>query len=92
MLSGTPTNNSGSPFSITLTTANGTTPNATQAFTLTVQTPQTAPIITSPATATFAVGEPGSFTVTATGFPRADVQRDGAAHLGQSRPPPPPAR
>jgi T5SS/PEP-CTERM-associated repeat protein len=66
VLSGTPPDATGSPFTITLTAANGATPNATQTFTLTVVQ---APVITSAATTTFTATQLGSFTVTATGTP-----------------------
>ena len=67
VLSGTPT--ASGPFPITITAANGITPNATQSFTLTVSTTGVAPTITSANHTTFTEGIAGSFTVTATGFP-----------------------
>jgi kumamolisin len=63
-LAGTPTQ--AGIYSGTITVSNGVSPNATQAFTLTVNQ---APSITSAGFATFALGEPDAFTVTATGFP-----------------------
>jgi len=66
VLSGTPAAGTGGTYAITITAANGVTPNATQSFTLTVNQ---APAITSAATTAFTVGTAGTFTVTATGFP-----------------------
>jgi hypothetical protein len=60
-LAGVPTE--GGTFGITLTAANGVLPNATQAFTLTVNS---SPSITSADHTTFGVGTAGSFTVTTT--------------------------
>jgi hypothetical protein len=56
-------------YPITITAANGVSPNATQSFTLTVNAAPAAPAITSAASATFTAGTPGSFTVTTTGNP-----------------------
>jgi hypothetical protein len=66
VLSGTPAASTGGSYPITITAANGVTPNATQNFTLTVDQ---APAITSANNTTFTVGTTGSFTVTATGYP-----------------------
>src|SRR5438552_2546882 len=68
VLSGTPAANTSGTYPITFTASNGIGSNATQNFTLTVNQ---APTITSANSATFIVGAPGSFTVTATGFPTA---------------------
>ena len=65
-LSGTPAAASGGSYALTITANNGVVPNATQAFTLTVQQ---APAITSANTTTFMPGVAGSFTVTTSGFP-----------------------
>jgi hypothetical protein len=67
-LSGTPVGGTAasSPYSFTITASNGTLPNATQPFTLTVNT---VPTFTSGSSTTFTVGTLGSFTVTATGSP-----------------------
>lgn len=65
-LTGTPAEGSGGTYSITFTASNGVGSNATQSFTLTVDQP---PAITSSNGTTFVVGVPGSFTVTASGFP-----------------------
>ena len=54
-------------------------PNATQSFTLTVNS---APVITSAAAATFAVGSAGSFTVVASGSPAPAFTGDGWVAVG----------
>ena len=66
VLSGTPAAGTGGSYSITFTAANGITPNTTQTFNLIVDQ---APAITSGSSTAFTVGTPGSFTVTATGYP-----------------------
>lgn len=76
-LAGTPT--TGGVFNLTVTAANGVTPNATQPFTLTVNQ---APAFTSVGTATFQVGAAGSFTVTTNGFPIAVVTETGGLPAG----------
>ena len=63
-LSGTPASGTAGSFPITITANNGVTPNATQSFTLTVDT---APVFSSANSTTFPVGSSGNFTVTATG-------------------------
>ncbi|MEA2500732.1 MAG: hypothetical protein QOD01_843 [Actinomycetota bacterium] len=67
-LGGTPGSNTGGTYSLTMTASNGTLPNATQPFTLTVNQ---APAITSAPGVTLTVGTAGSFTVQTTGFPTA---------------------
>ena len=66
VLSGTPAAGTGGTYSITFTASNGTSPNAVQSFTLTVDQ---APTVTSTPSAVFVLGTAGSFTLTATGFP-----------------------
>jgi sugar lactone lactonase YvrE len=66
VLSGTAAAGSGGVYNITITALNGTSPNATQAFTLTVNE---APSITSAASTAFTAGTLGSFSLTATGYP-----------------------
>ena len=66
VLSGTPAAGTGGTYSLTFTATNGVGTAASQTFTLTVKQ---VPAITSGNTATFVVGQSGSFTVTATGFP-----------------------
>ena len=74
LLSGTPAVGTGGVYSITITAKNGTTPNATQSFTLTVDE---APSITSVNYAGFAVGMAGSFTVTTLGYPKPSITENG---------------
>ncbi|MDQ6796924.1 MAG: Ig-like domain repeat protein [Actinomycetota bacterium] len=66
VLAGTPAAGTGGSYPLTFKAANGTLPDATQAFTLVVSQP---PAITSANSTTFMVGISRSFTVTATGFP-----------------------
>jgi hypothetical protein len=67
VISGTPLNAVGSPFSFTLQASNGVGAPATQTFTLTVQA---APIInTPPASQSVALGQNVTFTVSASGTP-----------------------
>jgi len=74
-IAGTPAASSGGSYTITITADNSTT-NTTQTFTLTIDQ---APLITSPATATFSVGVAGSFTVTASGYPAATTFSESGA-------------
>jgi Putative Ig domain len=78
-LSGTPASGTAATYPITITANNGVTPNGTQSFTLTVNT---APVITSGASATFTVGTPGTFTVTTTGAPTPALTETGALPNG----------
>ena len=66
MLSGTPAANTGGSYTLVFKATNGVSPDALQMFTLIVDQP---PAITSANHATFKVGVPASFQVTATGFP-----------------------
>jgi hypothetical protein len=66
-------------FAITITASNGVGSNATQAFTLTVNT---APAFTSANHATFTVGTAGTFTVTATGTPTPSLTETGTLPTG----------
>ena len=67
VISGTPVNSVGSPFSFVLQASNGVGAAATQNFTLTVQA---APVIgTSPASQSVALGQNVTFSVVATGSP-----------------------
>src|SRR5436190_14982055 len=79
VLSGTPTAGTAGAYSITLIANNGVTPNATQGFTLTVAQ---VPVITSANIATFGEGTPGTFTVTASGFPAPAFSEIGALPSG----------
>ena len=78
-LSGTPVAGSGGIYGIALTAHNGVNPDAVQNFTLTVNQ---APAITSAASTTFSAGTPGSFMVTATGFPIPSLSESGALPSG----------
>jgi hypothetical protein len=79
-LSGTPAGGTGGVYDFTITASNGVSPEATQAFALTVDQ---APAITSNATAAFTTGTASSFQVTTTGFPSGPILTlsDGGAVL-----------
>lgn len=77
-LAGTPDAGTQGSYPLTITAANGITPDATQAFTLHVNVP---PEITS-GTATFTVGSAGSFQVDATGTPAPALTETGALPNG----------
>ncbi len=79
LLSGTPAAGTGNSYPVTITAANGVSPNATQDFTLTVNQ---APAITSADATTFAVGSAGTFTVAATGYPAPTFSESGALPSG----------
>ena len=80
-LAGTPTVGSNGTYPITIGASNGTSPNASQSFTLTVHA---APAITSTASTTFDQGSDGTFTVTSTGNPTATLSESGALPSGVS--------
>jgi len=65
-LSGNPASGTAGSYPITITANNGVTPNATQSFTLTVNT---LPVFSSGGSTTFTVGSPGTFSVAASGSP-----------------------
>lgn len=67
LLSGTPKLGSGGSYPINFVASNGVGADASQSFTLNVTE---APAITSSASATFTVGQAGSFTFTSRGFPK----------------------
>ena len=75
-LAGTPAAATAGSYPITITATNGVSPDATQSFTLTVQS---APAITSGDSTTFTVGSAGSFSVTTTGMPNAALSEVGIA-------------
>jgi Bacterial Ig-like domain (group 2)/Putative Ig domain/Kelch motif/Galactose oxidase, central domain len=79
LLSGTPARGSGGVYPIILTAQNGVLPNATQAFTLTVNE---APSFTSASSGAFTLGVPGSFTATAYAFPPPTFSESGALPPG----------
>jgi predicted outer membrane repeat protein len=68
-LAGTPEVETVGDYPLTLTASNGVEPDAFQYFTLRVQTPTSAPEITSADHTTFVVGIYNTFTVTTTGVP-----------------------
>src|SRR5437763_612476 len=79
-LSGTPAAGSEGVYSLTITAANGTLPNAVQLFTLRVQ--DTAPVLHAPAiissaSTTFTAGTEGIFTIHTTGVPTATLSLTG---------------
>jgi hypothetical protein len=80
-IAGTPVGGAGS-YSLTLTAHNGAGTDATQTFTLTVDTGNSAPTITSPNATTFTVGVAGAFTVTTTGAPVPTVTESGSLPSG----------
>ena len=78
-LAGTPAANTGGPYPFTVNATNNVIPDATQSFTLTVDQ---ACQITSADSATFAVGQAGTFTVTTTGVPNSTLSETGALPPG----------
>ncbi len=84
-LSGTPAATTGGSYPLTITASNGVLPDATQLFTLTVNTPVVnhAPAVTSASAASFTVGSTGTFIVTTTGTPTvATVTKNGVLPTG----------
>jgi len=71
----------GGSYALSFTASNGVLPNATQAFTLAVNS---APTITSANSKTFTAGTAGSFTVTTTGFPAPTLSETLALPTGVS--------
>ena len=80
-LAGTPAAGTHGVYHFTITANNGVAPNATQAFTLTVDV---APGITSGDQATFTERKAGSFLFTSTGLPTASLRESGALPSGVS--------
>jgi autotransporter-associated beta strand protein len=78
-LSGTPAAATGGSYSFTLTAHNGIGSDATQTFTLVIDQ---AAAITSGNADTFTVTQPGTFTVTTTGFPAAAISKTGSLPAG----------
>jgi len=80
-LGGTPkaSSTSVSPYTITIQAGNGVGTIVTQTFTLTINQK---PAIISAASASFTVGQQGSFTFTTTGFPAATLSETGALPAG----------
>lgn len=79
VLTGTPPAGSIGSDTFTVTASNGVLPDATQSFILDVNQ---APAITSTDVTTFEVGTPGSFQVTATGYPSSAFTESGALPAG----------
>lgn len=80
-LAGTPALGSASSYVITITAANGVTPNATQDFTLEIAT-SSAPAFTGSTDGTLTVGNNSSVTITATGTPTPTLTESGALPVG----------
>ena len=78
-LAGTPAPGTGGSYPVSITAANGVSPNDTQSFTLVVDQ---APAVTSAAATTFDEGASGSFTVTTSGVPTAALSESGALPEG----------
>jgi hypothetical protein len=78
-LSGTPAAGTAGTYPITLTATNGVGTPAAQTFTLMVTT---GPVITSASNATFNVGTPGTFSVSATGTPTPSLTETGTLPNG----------
>ncbi len=78
VLSGTPSPNTGGTYGLIFTASNGVGSNASQSFSLSILQ---APAITSAHGATFVVGSPGNFTVTATGTPTPTLSESAATSL-----------
>jgi hypothetical protein len=76
ILGGTPGAGTGGVYAITFSASNAAGSSPDQAFTLTVNE---APTISSANSATFAVGTPGTFTVTTTGYPTSSIAQGGAS-------------
>ncbi len=81
VLSGMPAASTGGSYSIVIEASNGVSPEASQSFTLTVNQ---APVIISAASTTFTVGESGSFSVTASGYPAESFTETGPLPSGVS--------
>jgi uncharacterized phage protein (TIGR02218 family) len=81
-LSGTPAAGTVGSYPITITANNGTSPNATQNFTLVISASGVAPTITSSNNATFSLGASSSFTVSATGSPIIVFTKSGSLPSG----------
>jgi hypothetical protein len=69
-------------FPITITASNGVSPDATQSFTLTVDSTGVAPTITSANHVAFTQGQGGTFTATATGNPAPTFSESGTLPSG----------
>jgi hypothetical protein len=81
-LAGTPAVGSTGTYDFTIDATNGISPDASQSFTLNVNSTLIPPAITSAADTTFEVGSDGSFTVTSTGIPTPSFTESGALPSG----------
>jgi hypothetical protein len=81
ILSGTPTAGSNGVYTLHFTASNSA-GSIGQTFSLTVTATTSSPSIISGASATFTAGQPGSFTVTATGAPTPNLSESGALPSG----------
>ncbi len=79
IMSGTPAAGTGGVYALTVSATNGVSPDATQSFTLIINE---SPSITSAYTAAFTVGVPGSFQVTASGYPAPAISETTALPSG----------
>jgi FG-GAP-like repeat/RTX calcium-binding nonapeptide repeat (4 copies)/Putative Ig domain len=78
---GTPASGTGGNYTLTLSAINGTSPNGTQSFTLTVDQP---PAFIGGSGFTFTVGTAGSCMILSSGFPTAAITESGALPGGVS--------
>lgn len=69
VISGTPSNTSGSPFNVTITATNGVSPDSVQNFTLNVQTAAAPAFTNGPPTTPVMVNTAYNFTYSVTGVP-----------------------
>ncbi len=79
LLSGTPAPGTGGSYPVTVTASDGLLTQTTQSFTLIVEGP---PAITSSDSATFTVGQPGTFLVTSAGVPTPALSEIGILPAG----------
>jgi outer membrane protein assembly factor BamB len=78
-LAGTPPPGAAGTYPLAVTASNGSVPDATENFVLTVNS---APLLTSVPSTAFPVGQVDTFTVTATGDPTPSLQESGALPTG----------
>jgi Leucine-rich repeat (LRR) protein len=78
-LSGTAEAGTGGSYPITIIASNGVTPDDEQPFTLTVKE---SPVINSDNNTIFSVGQQGTFTILTTGYPLAEINKEGVLPAG----------
>jgi len=83
-VSGTPAAGTKGTYNIVFSAHNGVAPDASQSFTLTLNSATQAPAITSASNTVFNTGAAGSFTVTSTGSPVPGITRTGTLPTGVS--------